>query len=552
MARIIPADYKTHDGGLHESERQTLEYLEEALPDSWTVFSSVLWARSHAHNTRFGELDFCVVSPSGHLVVIEQKSGGLIVRDGNIYKRYGITEKDAGKQILRSISAFKEIWQKQHKGQTVAIDYLLYLPDYHLKQLTGLQFDASRIVHAGSALSLPQTLEKLCGEEPADTAKVSAMHNFLTGALELELDIGRLQSHQERLYRRHEDSLLSWVSRFQFSPYVLRVNGCAGSGKTQLGMGLFQEARSRGEQARYICFNRPLADSLAKAMNDAEHIQSRDHFYSRFLHSQGMQPDYAHNGSEYFAKVEEQVASLPVPASWQSDLLIIDEGQDIPARSLDVLRHFLRPGGRLVWLEDPEQNLYGHEPVTLENAVELRLDDCFRSPASIVCTLTTLFPLKRPLVPANPHYGEEPVFHVAEKDQLAALLARRIAERTAQGIKPEDIALISLHGISRSALANEERLGDHALSRFTGEYSQDGQQQWTEGTLLLDSIYRFKGSQRPFIFLIDADFSAIDEKTTRLFYCGMTRATLGLEIFLTPGCEKALTQSYQERISAQS
>lgn len=82
MARIIPADYKTQDKGtLHESERQTLKHLEGALPDSYTVFSSVLWTRSHSHHTAFGDLDFCVVSPAGNLIVIEQKSGGLIERD---------------------------------------------------------------------------------------------------------------------------------------------------------------------------------------------------------------------------------------------------------------------------------------------------------------------------------------------------------------------------------------------------------------------------------------------------------------------------------------
>lgn len=72
-------------------------------------------------------------------------------------------------------------------------------------------------------------------------------------------------------------------------------------------------------------------------------------------------------------------------------------------------------------------------------------------------------------------------------------------------------------------------------------------QQWTAGDIVLDSIYRFKGSQRPFIFMIDADFSRIDEKATRLFYVGMTRATLGLEIFLTPECEAAL----QNNLAAQ-
>lgn len=547
MARIIPADYQTQDtASLHESERQTLEYLEEALPDSYTVFSSVLWARSHAHNTRFGELDFCVVSPAGHLVVIEQKSGGLTVREGHIYKRYGLTEKNAGAQILRSIAALKEVWQRQHQGQTIPIDYLLYLPDYQLREVTGLQFDTSRIVHAGST-SLAATLESLCSDTALNPVQVSAIHDFLTGVLELELDIGRLQSHQERFYLRHESSLIAWVKRLQFSPYVLRVNGGAGSGKTQLGMSFFRETCNRGEKVRYICFNRPLADGVAQAVGDTEHIQSRDHFYSRFLHEHGIHPDYTRADAQFFEKVEAQVAALPVPESWQSDLLIIDEGQDIPPRSLEVLRRFLRPGGRLVWLEDPEQNLYGNAPVDLENAVELRLDECFRSPAAIVKVLNLLFPDSRPLVPVNPIQGQEPAFHITDKKELPVLLTKRITQLCEQGIYPKDIAIISLHGLQRSALNDTERLGNYQLTRFTGEYNAEGKQQWTEGDIVLDSIYRFKGNQRPFIFLIDADFTKIDEKTRRLFYCGMTRATLGLEIFLTPECEKALQESLTSR-----
>lgn len=383
MARIIPPDYNApNNTGLPESERQTLIYLEEALPDSYTVFSSVLWARSHAHNTRFGELDFCVVAPNGQLVVIEQKSGGLTVRDGSIYKRYGVTEKDAGAQLLRAIAALKSIWQRQHHGQTVAIDYLLYLPDYHLRQLSGLQLDASRIVHSGSTHSLAETLQNLCehdqasdlGRSDTPAERVRAMHNFLTGALELELDIGRLQSHQERFYRRHEDSLMAWVSRLHFAPYILRVDGCAGSGKTQLAVGLMREASNRGERARYICFNRPLADSLALVMEGADHIQSRDHFYRCFLHAQHQDLTSTEHNSAYFEALEARVAELPVLENWLTDLLIIDEGQDMPQRSLDVLRRFLRPDGRLVWLEDRAQNLYGHSPVELKHAVELRLD----------------------------------------------------------------------------------------------------------------------------------------------------------------------------------
>lgn len=541
MARIIPPDFNTLEPTqLHESERQTLAYLAESLPDTYTVFGNVMWARSHAHNTRFGEIDFAVVSPAGQLIVIEQKSGGLTVRDGQIYKRYGMVEKNAGQQLLRTIAALKDVWQKQHQGESVTIDYLLYLPDYAVRNLNSLQFDSSRVVHAGRDQSLAQVIAEMCGDMDADPARVAIMHDFLSGVLELDLDIGRLQSHQESLYRRHEDSLLSWVKRIHFNPYVLRVNGCAGSGKTQLAAGLFREARQRGESVRYVCFNRPLADGLGRALHAPDLIHTRDQFYDRFLKSQDNVLNYDGADTQFFELLEARVATTPIPESWQLDLLIIDEGQDIPPRSLDVLQRFLRPGGRLVWLEDPEQNLYHHEPVHLPHAVSLSLDQCFRSPQAILEYMMLLFPVQRTLIPANPFVGEAPVFHVTSGDDLPTLLASRLDELMAKGVTAGDIALVSMRSIKHSALQGLSTVGTYRLSTFTGAYSPEGNQLWTEGDIVLDSIYRFKGSQKPFVFLTDIDADTMSEDVVRRLYCGMTRATMGVELFMTPTFEAVL------------
>lgn len=541
MARIIPPDFNTPGhSGLQESERQTLEYLADALPYNFTVFSNVLWSRSHAHNTRFGEIDFVVVSPAGQLIVIEQKSGGLNVVNGQIIKRYGMAEKNAGQQLMRSIAAMKDNWQKQHHGQTVAIDYLLYLPDYQLRLTTGLQLDVERIVHAGSSRSLAQTIESLCGDLPPDPDKVNDQHVFLTGILELELDIGRLQSHQDRFYRRHEDSLLAWVNRLHFTPYILRVNGCAGSGKTQLGVGLLREACNRGESVRYICFNRPLADGLSQGLRMEEQIHTRDQFYDRFLKDQQAVFDFEDGDSGIYQRMEAFVERAPIPEEWMVDLLVIDEGQDIPAKSLEVLRRFLRPNGRLVWLEDPEQNLYGHEPVVIAGEVVVMLDQCFRSPRKILQYLTTLFPVGRSLISANPFDGEAPEFHVVAAESLPESLASRIAAVVASGVRTEDIAIVSLRSVRSSALNGVSEIGPYRLSTFTGQYSPEGTQIWTDGDVLFDSVYRFKGSQKPFVFLIDVDADDLKPEFVRRVYCGMTRATLGVEVFMSPRFEQVL------------
>ncbi len=546
MARIIPPDYNTPGHvGLQESERQTLEHLAEALPDNYTVFSNVLWSRSHAHNTRFGEIDFVVVAPSGQLIVIEQKSGGLTIRDGQIIKRYGMVEKNAGQQLMRSIAALKDVWQKQHQGETVAIEYLLYLPDYQLKRIDGLQLDVDRIVHAGNNESLAQAIERLSRDQPDNPAKVASQHDFLTGVLELELDVGQLQSHQERLYRRYEDSLLAWVKRLHFTPYVLRINGCAGSGKTQLAIGLLRDALQRGEAVRYICFNRPLADGLGQSLQLEQHISTRDQFYDRFLKHQLAVYDFDEEDGSIFERLESLVDKSPIPDEWMVDLLVIDEGQDIRPRSLEVLRRFLRPGGRLVWLEDPEQNLYGHERVELANAVELELEQCFRSPRQILEYLAMLVPVERQLVAANPFDGETPEFHVVTPEDLPNKLAERVDILRARGIALNDIAIVSLRSVRHSALQSVAAVGEYRLTTFTNQYSPDGQQIWTEGELLLDSIYRFKGNQKPFVFLIDVDADTLDQAMARRLYCGMTRATVGVELFMTPRFEAALRARLQ-------
>ena len=53
----------------------------------------------------------------------------------------------------------------------------------------------------------------------------------------------------------------------------------------------------------------------------------------------------------------------------------------------------------------------------------------------------------------------------------------------------------------------------------------------TEGTLTFDIVYRFKGQEAPAVILVDMDPRAERlEREERLPFCGMTRATVRLEL----------------------
>ena len=53
----------------------------------------------------------------------------------------------------------------------------------------------------------------------------------------------------------------------------------------------------------------------------------------------------------------------------------------------------------------------------------------------------------------------------------------------------------------------------------------------TEGKLTFDSVYRFKGQEAPAVILVDVDPREDRlEREERLLFCGMTRATVRLEL----------------------
>ena len=71
----------------------------------------------------------------------------------------------------------------------------------------------------------------------------------------------------------------------------------------------------------------------------------------------------------------------------------------------------------------------------------------------------------------------------------------------AQGFGLEDIVVLTGHGLSRSALLARETLGPYSIKRFTGNYDRAGNPVWTEGQLLMESVYRYKGQSAPAVVL---------------------------------------------------
>jgi hypothetical protein len=255
-------------------------------------------------------------------------------------------------------------------------------------------------------------------------------------------------------------------------------------------------------------------------------------FCDQFLRARGEPLDYkGMNQPGFWNTMQDRVLSAPIPDAWRFDVLILDEGQDFEADWLEILKLFLTENGRILWLDDPDQNLLGKPPVDLPGFVRLHSRHNYRSPYGIARFMRSHLPFD--FEPANTLPGLGVGVHpYRDADDQAKHLDAAVADLIALGFAPDEIVILSLRGIDQSPLWKHDRIGRHTIRRFTGSYQPDGVQLWTDGDITLDSLYRFKGQDAPAIILTDVEDQKDPERLDRLLYCGMGRATVRVDVLV--------------------
>lgn len=536
MPHITPplSTIRPTNAGEH-AELAVLRQLAEGLPDSFHLFHSVDWTQAQPRQDQHGELDIVVVNASGDVAVLEVKAGHLEFEGKQITKWYGGTRKDVGQQArwqFRSLLA-----RLRGEGlKKVHLMHLLVLPHQRVGEHGSVDYPRERIADADDCRDLAGVVLRRFGSGLPDDEQRERVCAFMHNQLAAQPDLSALNGSLQQRVQAISGGLATWVPRIHTPRGVIQVLGTAGAGKTQLALQLLRQARVQGQAAAYVCFTRVLADQ----MRDAAPAACAAATFHQICWDHGGRPelvtDYASLSQAYIDALVDREPDL--------DLLVIDELQDMQPEWVQALLSRVRDQGRVYLLGDPDQSLYtDRDEFEIPDAVVVQAHENFRSPRKVVELINLLRLTRQPVEPCGPYIGEVPELHIHQPDKADVQrqtehAVRRCLER---GFQLDDIAVLSLRGRESSALLSLQRLGDWPLIRFTGGYT-GGQPIWTEGTLLIDTVRRFKGRCAPAVVLTEIDFETLSPLQRRLLFVGMTRAQMHLELVLSTRAEAALGQ----------
>jgi hypothetical protein len=515
------------------TEMEMLKHLKQGLPDAYTLFHSVDWMRPTEVGAAHGEIDVAVVNQAGNLLLIEVKGGQVDFKPQGIFKTYrGGQVRNVANQVgLQYGSIRKRLNEMQLH---VVVHQLLVLPHMNVEGETA-QWPRERIVDAAQYPHLATQIKELLGPGEWNGQAHDAIVRFLSNHFRVRVDMTSVLRQAEHTTSVLSSGLATWVPRIHSAEGIYRINATAGSGKTQLALQLLNSAAMDGLKAAYFCFNSPLAAVVARRVRPTVQAQTFHHYARQIYERLGKQADFTEPSifGRMSAVAAEYLASPAVGPDL--DLLVIDEMQDMEPQWAQALIHRLKPGARAYLFEDTDQMLYAdREPFAVGGEVTVACTDNARSPQSVIRLINELKLTRQPINGLNPYRGTVADPRVYRSPQeLLTLTAEAVKECLDMGFSLKDIAVLSWRGRESSKILKAGSLGPWTLRKATEQRDADGEEIYSRGELLCETVHRFKGQAVGAVVLAEieiADLANVNRQTHATtdnqwhrLYVGLTR-----------------------------
>ncbi|MBI1919687.1 MAG: NERD domain-containing protein [Geobacter sp.] len=571
MAKMLPELTEAQLADVpSKAEVKVYRALRDSLSNDYVVFFQVAWIlQQEEEQAKDGETDFLVCHPDSGFICIEVKGGGVgfNAQSGEWFSIDRHKNKNEIKnpisQALKAKYSILKKLKESKRWQTLSLNrvvrgHAVFFPD----------------VGNTETLSRPDMPEKLIGSSTAiadignwvkgafDYWRNDASNNTPLGRNGVEVlkdifarsfDVAPLVSVQladQELRRLLLTKDQIRVLDFLRSRRRVAVSGGAGTGKTVLAVEKARRLATEGFRTLLTCYNRHLADSLAKTCASLPNLEvmSFHQLCHRFI-------DRANKASSRDLVAEAKVTypgkdlyDVQVPNALayaleilpdRYDAIVCDEGQDFREEFWVPLEFLLSDyeNSPLYVFYDDNQNLYsrvGTFPIQDES---FSLTDNCRNTTPIHMAAYKYYKGLAVNPPDNP--GDEIQFDaIGSRIQQASRINAKIVDLISkQNVLPGDITVLiadALHKTEYYSLLNRLPLPKSAILLEEGLRGSN--------TVLLDTVQRFKGLESPVVFIWGLDSIDIS-KHSELLYVGMSRAKSLLTIVASAETCKTLSIS---------
>lgn len=514
------------------AEGKVFRALEAGLDDEWKVLHSVGWvSRDKERGSDDGEIDFVIAHPERGVLCLEVKGGGIECRNGEWFGIHDGEQERIRDPFAQAVDHTHDLRRElggmpAKGGGELLIGHALAFPDVTVHELV-LAPDAppALIVDRNGIKDIATALERAYAyHRPAGGAAVGPGANGirkLLGALapnvRIEVPMAeRFLDEEEALVTlTHDQALL--LQRYGRDKRMI-VTGPAGSGKTMLAVERAKRVAAKGDDVLFVCFNRRLRDHLRRAEKGSGIDFYTFHGICTRLAGIAGVPLSTDGGGEPGPRYFGEELPLALVAAIEElgpryDALFVDEAQDLSNDWLDALMTTLRdPDDALVWLfMDDNQRIYHNR---LEVPAGFRPFDLIhncRNTQAIHRLVMEKYEGEVEVEAIGPEGREVELIHA--DDQPGAVRATVARLCGSEEIPPQDVVVLSSHGIGKSAVA----------AAGCGRYEFVDEPRPLGDFIRFASIRAFKGLESRVVILCELE-DLDDETIDQQLYVGLSRA----------------------------
>lgn len=549
------------------AEARFYESCRDQLPDEVAVIYSANWIyRDTRGRIKEGEADFTILFPQTGILAVEVKGGGVAfdAPSGKWYSldRHGQRNeiKDPFKQASNERHALLDqltahpTW-RQWTGKRLTLGHAVMLPDItDATPLLGPDRRREIVGVNGDIPAVKQWLDRVLRfwKQPNDDALgskgVRLVEDILCKSIDvlpaLRAAIDDAERQRIRLTANQAKILRTIGGRRRAV-----VSGGAGTGKTVLAVEKARQLAQANQSVLLLCYNRPLADSLAIGLRDEQRIQVFSYHQLCDRRIRQAQQELGKNlfdeAAEAYPGNSEQHrfdVQMPYALALSADVLdekydaiVVDEAQDFSDEYWLGVEMLLRDQdeGYLYIFIDENQALYPrHAKLPVEDEPFYLTSNC-RNTAPIHEVGYAFYEGEAIDAPDLP--GPE-VFRtcVDGNEAQADAVSRRVHQWVhVEGLRPEDVAVLVAKRPKAQLYDLLDQRGD--AMGITWAIEVHGRQR----SVLVDTVARFKGLEAQAVVLWLGD-EVVDEKQWETVYVGATRAKSLLAIVGSQKVLKAL------------